>query len=158
LSVHTWFEDHHNSHQARRTGSPASEAVAGWWRRGAQQKSRGLARRGSRPERLRLGRRRRPSAAQADGASVQAGRRHGSSAALLPQAASLQAGRRRGVRRRGDPGSPTGGLQRSFSSQLLLLPLSPSLLAVVRGKSPMGRQRIWGEPDGGGFIGRCPRA
>jgi hypothetical protein len=50
--------------------------------------------------------------------------------------------------------SPTGGLQRSFPSQLLLLPLSPSLLAMVRGESPMGGGAATGRGIGRGFKGR----
>jgi hypothetical protein len=127
-----WFEDHHNFHQAREKDSPALVAAAGWWRRGAQQKSRGSARCGSRPERLRL--------------------ICGPRTASPPQAAS-RAGRSAtwGSSDAATSGSPAGGLQFPLP-QLLLLPLSSSLLAADKEKSPRGRRRILGEDLLGRFL------
>jgi hypothetical protein len=51
------------------------------------------------------------------------------------------------VQRGGDLGPPTGGIQ-FLLPQLLLLPLSPSLLAVDKEELP------WG---GGGFGGKNPQ-
>jgi hypothetical protein len=96
--MHKWFEDHHNFYQARGTGSPALEAAAGWWRRGAQQQSRGsarqlraLVRRRPWPEllQLRSGHARQPFLRRP---RLQAGRRRGGPAGrrprVLPRAAS----------------------------------------------------------------------
>jgi hypothetical protein len=130
------------------TTTTALGAAAGWWRRGAQPKSRGSARCGSRPKRLRLGRRR---------PWLGLLRLHsGQARDPLLRRPRLQAGGDVGVRRRGDPDSSTGGLQRSSSPPP---PSSPLLLSSCGGQggTPWGGGTVQGDAGGGGFIGWRPR-
>jgi hypothetical protein len=131
-------------------GSPALGAAAGWWRRGAQPKSRGSARCGSRPERLRLGRRRRPSAAQADGAAVQAPSPPSLPVFFFTNGDTVAPARRRSPRTTAAPGFSPASCA-SFLPPPLLPPSDFGGGGGFRG-NPQGGGAVQGDAGWGGFL------
>jgi hypothetical protein len=125
-------------------------AATGWWRRGAQPKSRGSARRGSRPERLRLGRRRRPSATQADGAAVQPSSPPSLPVFFFTNGDTVAPARRRSPRTTAAPGFYPASCA-SFLPPLLLPPSDFGGGGGFRG-NPQGGGAVQGDAGWGGFL------
>jgi hypothetical protein len=148
LAEHKWFEDHRNIHQARRSGSPAPEAAAGQWRRGAgraatrQPSSAAASAPPRRPPALLL-----PAPPLFFFFLDSSSGRAPVACASPPSAVTGPAPGRR-------HGSPAGRPPASPPPPAPPSPLSPSLLAVAGVNPPWAaaqhRERDWGGFKGGG--------